>query len=38
MSVFYRDGDGSMLHAYSTYARGIMTNTSYNYNGNMRQP
>jgi predicted dithiol-disulfide oxidoreductase (DUF899 family) len=32
LSVFYRDGDGAILHTYSTYARGIdMVNTAYNY-------
>jgi predicted dithiol-disulfide oxidoreductase (DUF899 family) len=30
--VFFRDGDGSVFHTYSAYARGIdLLNTAYNY-------
>jgi predicted dithiol-disulfide oxidoreductase (DUF899 family) len=32
VSVFFRDGDGSVFHTYSAYARGIdLLNTAYNY-------
>ncbi|HXS10447.1 MAG TPA: thioredoxin family protein [Candidatus Krumholzibacteria bacterium] len=32
VSVFYRDGAGSIFHTYSAYARGIdLLNTAYNY-------
>jgi predicted dithiol-disulfide oxidoreductase (DUF899 family) len=32
MSVFYKDGNGSVFHTYSAYARGIdLFNTAYNY-------
>jgi predicted dithiol-disulfide oxidoreductase (DUF899 family) len=32
VSVFYQDGDGSVYHTYSAYARGIdILNTAYNY-------
>src|SRR6516225_4320157 len=32
LSVFYKDGDGNIFHAYSAYARGIdILNTAYNY-------
>jgi predicted dithiol-disulfide oxidoreductase (DUF899 family) len=32
VSVFYKDGEGSVFHTYSTYARGIdLLNTAYNY-------
>ncbi|MGZ6164277.1 MAG: DUF899 domain-containing protein [Myxococcaceae bacterium] len=32
LSVFYKDGDGSLFHTYSSFARGIdLVNTAYNY-------
>jgi predicted dithiol-disulfide oxidoreductase (DUF899 family) len=32
VSVFYKDGDGNIYHAYSAYARGIdILNTAYHY-------
>ncbi len=32
VSVFYKDGSGSIFHTYSAYARGIdLVNTAYNY-------
>ena len=32
VSVFYKDPSGSVLHTYSTFARGIdIVNTAYNY-------
>ena len=32
LSVFYKDGDGTLFHTYSSYERGIdLVNTAYNY-------
>ena len=32
VSVFYKDGEGTLFHTYSAYARGIdLVNTAYNY-------